>query len=134
MARPKICANKAAAIGDRTELRPQANSTASGRVADGGIEPSALPVQDRDQGEQPARGLEIEIDLSLEPFHHDARAFVVQAAPAHIERLDAVRCRGADRGVVTVANDEIVLHDAAERRERQKVGDYRAAVALADVE
>src|SRR5580698_3448033 len=111
MARPNIWPNKAAAIGERTELRPQANNTASGRFACDGIGPSALPVQYRDQGEQPARGVEIQIDLALEPFHHQARALVVQPAPAHVERLDTVRRRSADRRVIAVANREIVFDD-----------------------
>src|SRR5690242_20337066 len=37
MPRPKICPNNAAAIGERTELSPQANSTASGGRDCGGI-------------------------------------------------------------------------------------------------
>src|SRR5579863_6064532 len=134
MARPNICANKPAAIGERTELSPQANSTARGCVADAGIAPSPLPVQHRDQREQPPRRVEIELDLALEPLHEDVRGLVVQGAAAHVERLDAVRRRGADRRVVAVADHEIILHDPAERRQREEMRDYRRTVALADIE
>src|ERR1700734_1555126 len=44
----------------------------------------ALPVQDRDQREQPARGVEIEIDLALEPFGDEIGSFVMQRAPRHV--------------------------------------------------
>ena len=40
----------------------------------------------------------------------------------------------ADRRVIAVADHEIVLHDAAERRQREKVRDHRRAVGEADVE
>src|SRR5579871_636595 len=136
MVRPNIWPNKAAAIGERTAFWPQANSTASGwsmaaLAASGRL---ALPMQHRDQREQAARGVEIKLDLAAQPLHDDARAFVVQRAPAHVERFDAVRRRGADRRVIAVADREIVLHDAAERRQRQHMGDDRRAVGGADVE
>src|SRR5271156_6505233 len=105
MARPKICANKAAAMGERNEFWLQANRTAKGCCT--GRLPSALPVQYRDQREQPARGAGIELDLALESLHDKPRAFVVQGAPAHIERLDAIRRRRADRVVIAVADGEI---------------------------
>jgi hypothetical protein len=37
-----------------------------------------LPVQHRDQREQPSRRAEIELDLAFEPLHEDVRALVVQ--------------------------------------------------------
>src|ERR1700720_3022623 len=132
--RPKICPNKAAAIGERTELSPQANSTASGGRDCGGIASSALPVQDRDQSEKAARGAEIDVDLALEPLHHQVRAFVVQTAPRHIEGLDAVGRRRADCGVVAVADYEIILHHAAERRQREHMRDHWRVVGEANVE
>src|SRR5580692_9694419 len=132
--RPNIWVNRPAAIGERTEFMPQANSTARGRVTAAAIGLSALPVQHRDQGEQPPRGVEVDLDLALEPLHHDARALVVQPPAAHIERFDAIRRRGADRGVIAVADGEVVLDDLAERHQRQHVGDHRRAVGQADVE
>ena len=50
--------------------------------------------------------------LRLSRSMQDARAFVVQAAPAHVDRLDLVGRRGADRRVIAVADHEVVLHDA----------------------
>ena len=58
----------------------------------------------------------------------------MQRAAAHVERLDAVRRRGADGRVVAVADGEVVLDDAAERREREQMRDHRRAVGFADVE
>src|SRR5579883_1459508 len=117
------------------ELRPQANSTARGGFAGAGIRGSSpLPVQYRDQREQSPRGVEVELDLALESLHEDARAFVMQGAAPHIERLDTVRRRRADRRVIAVADHEIVLHDAAKRRQREQVRNYRGAVGLPDIE
>ena len=51
----------------------------------------------------------------------DFGALVVDAAPAHVDRLDAARRAGADRLAVAVADQEVVLHDLAERRERERM-------------
>ena len=48
-----------------------------------------------------------------------AAALVVQAAPAHVDGLDLGGGLGLDRLVIALADQEIVLHDAAERRQRQ---------------
>src|SRR5215471_16481884 len=129
---PNRWRNSAAAIGERTELSPQANSTACGRAMIGAapISPSALalPVQHGDQREQVARRVEVDDDLVLEPLHQELGALVVQRAPAHVDRLDLARRRGADRRVVAVADHEVVLHDALEWRERQVMRDHRALV------
>ena len=48
MVRPNICPNSPAAIGERMELRPHANSTASGRVEDCAVDAgiaAAYPFQ-----------------------------------------------------------------------------------------
>ena len=95
---------------------------------------SALPVQHADQREQPARGVEIDRHLVLEPLHQDVRAVVVDAAPAHVDRLDLVGRRGADGLIVAVADQVVVLDDAAQRRERKQMRHHRRAVLKADVE
>jgi hypothetical protein len=76
----------------------------------------------------------VDLDLFLEALHQQLGAFVVQAAPAHVDRLDLARRRGADRLVVAVADQEIVLHDAAQRREREQMRHQRRAVLAPDVE
>src|SRR6478752_10702381 len=81
-----------------------------------GIMRLTLPVQDGDEREQPARGLEVDPHLALQPLLQRARALVMDAAAAHIDGLDLVRRRRADRLVVAVADHEIVLHDPPERR------------------
>ncbi len=91
-------------------------------------------MQHADQREQAPRGVEIDVDLALEPLHQDVRTFVVQPAPAHVERLDAVGRGGADRLVVAVADHVVVLHEPPQRRERQQMRDHRRAVLAADVE
>jgi len=122
-------------MGERTELSPQANRTARGCVADAGIAaPHPFQLQHRNQREQSPGRVEIEFDLALEPLHEDVRALVVQRAARHVERLDAVRCRTADRRVVAVADREIVFHDAAERRQRKKMANHRRAVGQPDIE
>ena len=80
-------AHRIQSAGEQHELRP-----ASPAIA---LQP--FPMQHADQREQPPRGVEIDLHLVLEPVHQDAGAFVVQAAPAHVDRFDPVRRRGADR-------------------------------------
>src|SRR3974390_2295915 len=48
----------------------------------------ALPVQHADQREQPAGGLEIAPPLALQALLQRSRAFVVDAAAAHVDGLD----------------------------------------------
>src|SRR5215813_11073971 len=120
---PNACRAKAAAIGERTEFCPQANSTARGFVGASSTR-SAFPVQDANEREQAPRGLEIDRHLVLEAIHQELRAFVVQRAPAHVDRLDALGGGGADRSVIAVADHEIILHDPPQRRERQQVSHH----------
>src|SRR3954452_6235065 len=94
----------------------------------------AFPVQDGDQSEQPAGGFEIDPHLAVQALLHGARPLVVDAAAAHVDGLDLVRSRGADRLIIAVANHEIVFDDAPERRQRQKMRHHRATVLAADVE
>src|SRR5947209_11471818 len=107
--RPKKCLNSPAAIGERTEFIPHANSTACGLAERGASIGSdhlfehelvrkpvptfrahalALPVQHADQREQAPRGVEVDADLFLEPLHQQFRTFVVQTTPPHIDCLD----------------------------------------------
>src|SRR4051812_42521176 len=55
----------------------------------------ALPVQHADQREQAARGVEVDLDLLLQPLAQQLGAFVVKPAPSHVDRLDLRRRGGA---------------------------------------
>jgi hypothetical protein len=91
-------------------------------------------MQHADQSEQAACGVEIEPDLARQSLHQDVGALVVQRTPRHVERLDAVGRRGADGGVVTVADRVVVLDAPPQRGERKEMRDHRRAVGAADVE
>ena len=77
-------------------------------------------VQHAQEGEQPPRGVEVDLDLVRELIPQQLRALVVQAAAADVDRLDARRARRADGGVVALADQEIVAHDAAEALQRHR--------------
>src|SRR4029078_11893608 len=104
----------AAAIGERTALRRQAKRTAPGRSACPTGKASSLPVERADEREQASRRGDVDEDLALEPLHEEAAAFVMQAAPSHVDGLDARGRRGLDRLVVALAHQEIILHQPAE--------------------
>ena len=75
--------------------------------------------------------------ISILPFEallQQLRAFVVQAAPAHVERLDLRWRRVADRLEIALADEKIILDHAAERREREHDLAVLRAVLEADVE
>src|ERR1700743_3582058 len=76
--------------------------------------PSALQMQDADEREKTARGFEIRLYLAGEPVDEKLGAFIVDRAPPHIQGFDLRRRRGADGFVVAVADQEVILHDAAE--------------------
>src|SRR5690349_21663274 len=99
------------------EFWVQANSTLPGSPTT--AMPSGLDVQGADEGEQPAGGIEVEVDLARKPLAQELGALVVQTAAAHVERLDLGRAELLDGGVVAFAHQEVVLHDLAEGRERQ---------------
>ena len=111
--RPIICWNSAAAIGERTELSPQANSTACGFVLRGAIRHQPFQCSTQISVNSRRAVSKSTFTLRLRRVLQDARALVVQAAPAHVDRLDAVGRRGADRRVIAVADQEVVLDDAA---------------------
>src|SRR3546814_5307390 len=49
----------------------------------------SLPdMQDADEGKQAAGGIEIGVDLALQPFAQQFGAFVVDAAPGHVDRSE----------------------------------------------
>ena len=95
----KIRRASASAIGERIAFMPHMNSTAPGRfrashpacsVAAATI--TLIPASEHtDQREQPPRRIEIDFDLAVEPVHQRLRALVVDAAPAHVDRLDLAR-------------------------------------------
>src|ERR1700688_3138922 len=139
-----MCCSRLSDIGERTLFRPHANSTACGARGREGASTwlnffrlghdlfeqplhtfsghaLPFPVQHADQREQPAGGFEIDPHLALQALLQRARAFVVDAAAAHVDGLDLVRGRSADRLIIAVANHEIVFHDSPERRQRQQV-------------
>ena len=58
----------------------------------------------------------------------------MEPAAAHVDGFDLVRARGADRLIVAVADHEVVLDDAAQRRERQVMRDHRRAISALNVE
>ena len=91
-------------------------------------------MQDADQGEEAAGGLVVYRDLALQPLGQHARALVVDAAAAHVDRLDLGGGEAFHGVVVALTDPEIVLDDLAEGRERQ-VELRRLPVAFAaDVE
>src|SRR5262249_60793770 len=95
---------------------------------------SSRPMKYGDEREQPPRRIEVEGHLIPEALHQKLRALVMQPAPSHVDRLDLARCRGADRLVIALAHEEIILHQATERRERQVMRDYRLVILRTDIE
>src|SRR5260370_36370391 len=87
-----------------------------------------------DERKQPPRGIEVDGDLMLEALYQELGALVVQSPPSHVDRLDLAWCRRADRLIIALANQEIVLHEATKRRERQMMGNDRPVVLGADIE
>src|SRR5260370_32413031 len=87
-----------------------------------------------DERKQPPRRIEVDGDLMLEALYQELGALVVQSPPSHVDCLDlAWRCR-ADCLVIALANQEIVLHKATKRRERQMMGNDRPVVFGAAIE
>src|SRR5580693_4534963 len=99
-------------MGERTALREQMKSTdwiVRGGPAEGSATlGSPFPMQCRDQREQPPRRVKIDLDLVLESFDEQSGSFVVQAAPAHVDRLDFRGRARTDRAVIAVAQHEII--------------------------
>src|SRR5271166_1839231 len=91
-------------------------------------------MQHADQGEQAARGFEIDIDLPRQTLRHQLRAFVVQAAPPHVDGLNALFTSFLDRLDVAIDQHLVVLHQPAERSQRQADGGQRTVGSIADIE
>src|SRR5215469_17833330 len=120
---------RAAAMGLRTAFSVQAKRTAPGSSSPLGPRmPSALQMQNAEQRKQPARGVEIDLDLAFQTLAQKRRTFVVQAAPPHVERFDLLRRRVANCLEVALADKEVVLDDAAKRREREHDAGVRRTV------
>ena len=47
-------------------------------------------MQDADKCEQPARSVEINVDLARKTLSHKLRAFVVKPTPSHVDCLDTL--------------------------------------------
>src|SRR5690606_8953314 len=94
----------------------------------------APPVEYADEGKEPPRRVEINLDLAGEPVHQRLRAFVMQSAPAHVDRFDLAGGRGSNGLVITLADEEVVLDDCAERSQRQHMRYDRAAIFTRDAE
>src|SRR6185312_11884555 len=131
MWRPCRCFSSASAIGERIELKVQARSTLEGSRA---IARSGPDMQDAEQREEPARRAEVDHHALGQALAQYLRAFVVQAAPSHVDRLDARRARRADRLEIALADQEIIFDDAAERRQRHQQPLDRRLVGGADIE
>ena len=71
----------------------------------------------------------VDLDLVGEPRGDQLGALVVQRGALAVDRLDLARARGADRGVIGLADEEIVLQQRPERRHRHdELGDRLAGL------
>ena len=124
----------AAAMGERTEFIEQTNSTV-GRFDLALVDAAGIGLHGADQGEQPAGGVEIHLELVVEPGAQQLGRLVVEAAAGHVDGFDLVGRGGLDGVVIAVADAEIVADQAAERGQRQIVrGDRLVGVGVAHVE
>ena len=78
-------------------------------------------MQHADQREQAAGGIEINVDLALQPFLQQFGGFVVDRAPGHIDRFDLLRRGRSDRLIIAVAYREIILDRPPEPAKREDV-------------
>src|SRR5690625_3971846 len=97
-------------MGERMEFSLQAKSTAAGVSA-----MLASDMQHAEQGEEPARRQFVEFNPVGEAFAKKRCAFIVQGAPAHVDRLDAGGTGSLDGLKVALADHEVILHDPPER-------------------
>src|SRR5579875_38320 len=94
-------------------------STNSGTVTASAPSRSAAQMQHANQREQASRRAMIERHLVGQPLGQQRRALVMQRLPPGIERLDLRQIGAVDRPIVALAHHEVILDDAAKRRERQ---------------
>ena len=71
------------------------------------------------QREQPPGGVEIHLDLALQPLLQKLAAFIVKPAPGHVDGFNLARCRRADGLIIAFADHEIIFHNPPEWRQRQ---------------
>src|SRR3546814_1284712 len=95
---------------------------------------SALDVEHADQREQAPRGVEIDLDLAVETFDQHLRRLVVQRAARHVDGLDLLRGRRADRLIIAVADREIVADRPAKAPEAEDDRFERRPVRASDIE
>src|SRR5438309_2374921 len=76
-------------------------------------------VQDADEAEEAAGGVEIQLHLPGEAFLEELGGFVVDGAAGHVDRFQPVRRFGADGFEIAVADREIVAHRALEAGEAE---------------
>src|SRR5690349_11503695 len=128
--RPCSLRISAAAIGERIELRVQAKSTLPGNRA---IRLTS-DMQDAEQRKEPPRRVVVHYDAIGEPLGQFFAAFIVQPAPAHIDRLDLGRARLAHGAVIAAADDEIIFDQLAEGQKRQHHVLERPVLRVTDIE
>src|SRR5665213_3233421 len=132
-------------MGERRQFSEQAKRTACGRLARAGCggkalpaSPSdtcsALPMQRRNEGENPSGRIEIAVDLALQTFQEKLRSLVVNGTAAHIDRLDLRPRRGADGRIIALADKKIVFEQTAKRRQRENMRAERVTLFGADFE
>src|SRR6056297_4097109 len=117
-------------MGERTALWSQQNSTEEGSL------PLKSPpeMQHADEGEEPPRGVVIDLHLAREPLLDHPRALVVDATAGHVDRLDLGRRHGLDRVEIAFADLEIVLHHLPERPQRELELGHRGFLVRTDIE
>ena len=115
-------------MGERTAFMVQANRTADCAMRQPRICSTQISVNSR---RAVSKSVSI---LPSSRFCNSRGAFVVQGAARHVQRLDLVRRRGADGLVIVFADQEIILHHLAQRRQRQQHLAVRRAVFQRDVQ
>src|SRR5271170_4602828 len=95
---------------------------------------STLPVQRSDQREQSPRRIDVEIDLARQPLKNERTRFVMDGASAAVERFDLGRGRVADRRVISLADEKIVLQKRSKARQRKNVRNAARRGGRADLE
>src|SRR5688500_12682739 len=104
----------------RCARSPSPSAPRTGRIIEGELrDPALFDVQDADQGEEASGGVEVHLDLVLQAVLEELGSLVVDAAPGHVDRLDALGRVRADGFEIAFADREIVLEGALEAAEGQ---------------
>src|SRR5437588_12788802 len=101
----------------RSSSRRRGDAEAS--TKGGPVTRSAPQVQHANQGKEPPRRVEIDLDLVGEPLDQQRGPLIVQGPPADVDRFDLRQARTANRFVIAVADHKIIFDDPAKRRQRQ---------------